>query len=527
MSVKIVDSSGTSAAPRQRNKNLKALDEEEGGMDQKDVNRLSPMPRSAGVESSQSRRARLYNGIQEITVSLDQGFQENKEELVKFWDQFTRKGKPKVGVLQSLKALFWSSWLNIFLLVIPVAWVSHFKEGWSDKLTFVLCFFAIVPLERLFDYGGEQMSFYLGKELGDLVVVTLNNAVEATLAIILLLKCELILLKSTIVGVVILHLLLVPGTAFVIGGARVIQQDLHPHLTQLNHSLLTLGVLTLLIPAAFFAAIDTQFTLSPGEEPTSIVTDPIRGNFLRMSRGLAIVLLIVYIGSRIYLHNPPGEENALSLANAPLAPEAFKEHVQKFKDEDPEVNQYVCIAMLCICIALMAATAEFLVESIEFVREEAGIQIEWFGLILLPFVSFAADGVVAVVYFVRYMFRHFFREPTPPTTLAKGEAIDLSIQFTLFWMPLLVLIGWWKNRPLNLLFETFEVAILIGACFLVNYVTADSKTNWAEGMTMVAFYVMIAICSWFYTGEEEVRLLSYCGLVSDTIAQALNHTLPE
>lgn len=42
-------------------------------------------------------------------------------------------------------------------------------------------------------------------------------------------------------GVVILHLLLIPGTAFVTGGARIIQQDLHPHLTQLNHSLLTIG----------------------------------------------------------------------------------------------------------------------------------------------------------------------------------------------------------------------------------------------------------------------------------------------
>lgn len=63
--------------------------------------------------------------------------------------------------------------------------------------------------------------------------------------------------------------------------------------------------------------------------------------------------------------------------------------------------------------------------------------------------------MVAVVYFIRYMFRHFFREPAPPATLAKGEAIDLSIQFTLFWMPLLVLIGWWKDRPLNLLFGAF------------------------------------------------------------------------
>jgi hypothetical protein len=76
----------------------------------------------------------------------------------------------------------------------------------------------------------------------------------------------------------------------------------------------------------------------------------------------------------------------------------------------------------------------------------------WFGLILLPVVSFAADGTVAVVYFIRYTFRHIFRSPTPPTTLAKGEAIDLSIQFTLFWMPFLVLLGWWTDKPLTLLF---------------------------------------------------------------------------
>src|SRR5688572_17676278 len=50
------------------------------------------------------------------------------------------------------------------------------------------------------------------------------------------------------------------------------------------------------------------------------------------------------------------------------------------------------------------------------------------------------------------MFKHFFHEPTPPTTLAKGEAIDLSIQFTLFWMPFLILLGWWTHKPFTLLF---------------------------------------------------------------------------
>lgn len=39
--------------------------------------------------------------------------------------------------------------------------------------------------------------------------------------------------------------------------------------------------------------------------------------------------------------------------------------------------------------------------------------------------------------------------------------------------------------------DLFEVSVLVGACFLVNYVTADAKTNWAEGMALVLFYLMI------------------------------------
>lgn len=44
---------------------------------------------------------------------------------------------------------------------------------------------------------------------------------------------------------------------------------------------------------------------------------------------------------------------------------------------------------------------------------------------------------------------------------------------------------------MSLLFDVFEVAVLLGACFLVNFVTADAKTNWAEGVMMVVFYLMI------------------------------------
>jgi Ca2+:H+ antiporter len=58
-----------------------------------------------------------------------------------------------------------------------------------------------------------------------LIIVTLNNsAVEATLAITVLLRCELKLPQSTITGVVLLHLLLIPSTTFFTGGARIWEQ---------------------------------------------------------------------------------------------------------------------------------------------------------------------------------------------------------------------------------------------------------------------------------------------------------------
>jgi len=474
---------------------------------------------------SQEQDSAIISSPTIVAVSLSDDMECSNSQIgshTSLRDMFVRKGKRKIGLVESLHAIVTSSWLNVLVILIPFAWASHFSEKnedpgkrWGSVTTFSLCFFSILPLARFLEFGGEQLAFYLGKDLGDLVRVTLSNAVEATLAIILLVNCDLTLLKSTIIGVIILHLLLVPGIAFIFGGARIIQQDLHPHTTQLNQSLLTVGVLAILMPTAFFCALNTQF--APTEiQKTSAVTDRVRGEILRFSRGLAVLLLVVYVCSRIYLHNPPGEDD-LNLAEAPNAPEALKEEVEHLLTHDPEVNQYVCIVALLIVLGLMATTAEWLVISTKAVRKVLHIEEEWFGLILIPFISYAADGAVSVVYFIRHLLRHYLTEPAPPTTLARGESIDLSIQFVLFWMPFLVLLAWWTGKPLTLLFDLFEVAVLVGACFLVNYVTADSKTNWAEGMALVVFYFMIALTAWYYTGQPEMDFMSQCDSVADAI----------
>lgn len=81
-----------------------------------------------------------------------------------------------------------------------------------------------------------------------------------------------------------------------------------------------------------------------------------------------------YISSRIFLHDPPGENNAFTLH--PNAPEALKEQERKLEEEEPEANSWVCLGVIVITIALMAVTAEFLVESIESVREAGTITEE-------------------------------------------------------------------------------------------------------------------------------------------------------
>jgi Ca2+:H+ antiporter len=117
----------------------------------------------------------------------------------------------------------------------------------------------------------------------------------------------------------------------------------------------------------------------------------------------------------------------------------------------------------------------------------------WFGLFLLPMVSYSADGILSVGYFIRrnLVVQRYLGAPAPICRLAQGRSLDLGIQFLIFWMPFLVLVGWFSHKPMALLFDLFEVCILLGACFLVNYVTADAKTNWCEGMIMVTFYFMI------------------------------------
>ena len=109
----------------------------------------------------------------------------------------------------------------------------------------------------------------------------------------------------------------------------------------------------------------------------------------------------------------------------------------------------------------------------------------WFGLILLPFVSFSADGTVAVVFFLESVYDQITgKKIQTPSMLARGRAIDLSIQFTLWWMPFLVLLGWWSTRPMHLLFGGSPATISLAVPHLrvlTEHVQTSSRWRCSSG----------------------------------------------
>jgi Ca2+:H+ antiporter len=88
----------TSPTTRKRTLGIVLSDEEQG------LGHDAPAPKVLSPGTESSRRRRLQDSL---TQHLR--FEENKEELIKFWDQFTRKGKKKVGVVESFRALLFSS----------------------------------------------------------------------------------------------------------------------------------------------------------------------------------------------------------------------------------------------------------------------------------------------------------------------------------------------------------------------------------------------------------------------------------
>ncbi|KAK0548368.1 hypothetical protein OC846_004498 [Tilletia horrida] len=373
---------------------------------------------------------------------------------------------------QSLVAIMKYSWINVLLVFIPVSWALHFAID-NDIVIFVTSFLAIMPLAALLAFGTEEIAMRVGQTLGGLINATLGNAVELIVAIISLFQCEITIVQTSLVGSVLSNILLVLGCCFFAGGLKYREQEFKMTAAQLNSSLLLIAVIAVLIPAGFHTALGR---LDDNVE---------RSDILKMSRGTAVLLLLIY-GAYLFFSLSSHKE--------------FFDDAEE-EEEEPSLNFPMAVILLITATVLVGVTSEWLVSAINGVAER-GVSKTWIGLILLPIVSNAAEHVTAVTVAVK-----------DKLDLSMGVAVGSSIQIALFVFPLLVVIAWIANKPLSLLLDPFVAVVLFLSVLVVNSALSDGRSNYMEGLTLIMIYLIIAVVFWFVTDDAVAGSLftdEYC-----------------
>ncbi|KAL9598859.1 MAG: hypothetical protein Q9219_004198 [cf. Caloplaca sp. 3 TL-2023] len=195
------------------------------------------------------------------------------------------KGKDKIKppawkrFLETLRRICLSSWINILLVFVPVGIAVNFARV-NPTIIFTMNAIAIIPLAGMLAFATESVAHRLGDTLGALLNVSFGNAVELIIFIALV-KNEIRIVQASLLGSILANLLLILGMSFLVGGLRYQEQVYNNTVTQLSACLLCLAVLSLLIPTAFHASF----------------SDTKRADIavLKVSRGTAVILLLVYI----------------------------------------------------------------------------------------------------------------------------------------------------------------------------------------------------------------------------------------
>jgi Ca2+:H+ antiporter len=161
-------------------------------------------------------------------------------------------------------------------------------------------------------------------------------------------------------------------------------------------------------------------------------------------------------------------------------------------DEKPKLARGTAMILLLVTTGLVAACAEFLVDSIDYLVSTTGVSQAFIGLIILPIVGNAAEHVTAVTVASKNKM-----------DLAIGVALGSSIQIALFVTPVIVLLGWILDTEMSLYFSLFETVSLFVSAFIVNYLMLDGRSNYLEGALLIAAYVIIAVAAFFYPSCED------------------------
>ncbi|MGI0003303.1 MAG: calcium:proton antiporter, partial [Nitrosopumilaceae archaeon] len=205
-----------------------------------------------------------------------------------------------------------------------------------------------------------------------------------------------------------------------------------------------------------------------------------------LSDALAFLLLAVYVAGLIFTFFTHKHLFTPRLVNQDDNGIAIKgKNLQQFEIHK-EWSKKKSFLLLGLSMAGVIVISEILVGSIEVVTAEFGFGELFVGAIIIGIVGNAAEHSSAI-----------FLARKGKMDLSIGIAAGSGTQIALFVVPILVISGILLNRPFNLVFTVFEIASVLLAAIILNLIAHDGKSNWFEGVMLMAVYLIIAIGFFF------------------------------
>jgi len=340
--------------------------------------------------------------------------------------------------------------LDALLLAAPLALAADLLR-WGPVALFFLSGLAIVPLARYIGLGTEELAGWLGSAVGGLLNATFGNATELIIAVIALQAGLYEVVKASLIGSVLGNLLAVLGMAFLFGGWRRERQRFDRTAASAGAAQLAVAAGALLVPALLAAT-------------TRVTPIAVHG----LSVAVALVLLLAYGAGLLF---------------------SLRTHAHLYTEEQEEVMHGAprwsarrAVVVLLLATAGVAVLSEFLVKGVEGLTGGLHWSPVFVGVILVAILGNAAEHASAVTVAMRNQM-----------DLSLAIALGSAAQIALFVAPVLVLLGIALGHPMDLLFDPFEVAAVVGAVALVNLTINDGESTWLEGAQLLAAYAVLAV----------------------------------
>ena len=395
-----------------------------------------------------------------------------------------------------------SRWLYVLLIAAPLALILR-AGGAGPVVVFVVAALGLIPLAGLIGLATEALAERVGPTIGGLLNATFGNAAEIIIGLAALAAGLPDVVRASLAGSIIGNSLLVLGTAMVVGGWRYRRQNFDARVAGQYASMLALVVVGLAIPSLLW-------TVGEGVRLGQAV---VRGDeFHRLSIGVSVILLVCYVAYIAYtvfgVRAYPGDLPHLAVAEpqhshvndasgqaraagepggARRRDDATKSAT--FSERMSEIwhgQIWAPIAVLAAVTVMTAFVSEALVGTIEPLADQVGLNPFFVGLIVLPIVGNAAEHFTAIT-----SAAHNHME------IAMAITAGSSIQIALLATPVLVLAGALIGSPLDLNFSLLEVAIFGLVAGLYALISLDGESTWLEGVLLCAFYLILAVGSFF------------------------------